>query len=208
MLRIFPLYYCILIFCFLLSPYFSIIHWFRDYHFYFWTYTQNYLIAEKGFFTVPLGHFWSLAIEEQFYFFWPFVVLLLNKKQLIVALFILMASGIVIRSFYPVLPFASVFTPAHMDGLLTGAFVAIMIRTDPTNRPNNAAEDKSVFSCLFFNSIILFSFDAKTMELLYHPIYKAWVYSDCIVLCGCSRVFFSQYRVSETIIPGNTAMVW
>jgi peptidoglycan/LPS O-acetylase OafA/YrhL len=32
---------------------------------------------------VPLGHFWSLAVEEHFYCLWPFVVRKLNAKKLI-----------------------------------------------------------------------------------------------------------------------------
>lgn len=131
-LRIFPVYYAVLLVCLVLSGYLSMLAWFRDYQFYFWTYTQNYLIAEKGFFTIPLGHFWSLAIEEQFYVVWPFIVLFLYNRRLIAAILLLLAGGIITRFFYPDLVFTALFTPAHMDGLLIGSMIALLLRINRT----------------------------------------------------------------------------
>ncbi len=116
-LRILPLYYGVLgIFAFI-SPYSETTSWFKEYQIFFWTHTSNFLILKKGFLH-PLSHFWSLALEEQFYFFWPLVVLILKPKQLIFASLLFIAAGIVIRHFYtnPYLTFGLPF--AHMDGLL------------------------------------------------------------------------------------------
>jgi peptidoglycan/LPS O-acetylase OafA/YrhL len=49
----------------------------------FWSYTNNWLALwrpslDHG----VLGHFWSLAIEEQFYLVWPIVTLLLAPRYL------------------------------------------------------------------------------------------------------------------------------
>lgn len=44
------------------------------------TYTYNYAIA---LFHVPynsISHFWSLCVEEQFYLFWPFIILSFRKR--------------------------------------------------------------------------------------------------------------------------------
>jgi len=72
---------------------------------------------------------WSLAVEEQFYFLWPLVVLLCSRKTLRN-----IALGIIVLS--PILravctPFASDFsviyclTPFRVDMLACGAFIAV-----------------------------------------------------------------------------------
>lgn len=54
-------------------------------------YVYNF-IPDK-FYTGELGHLWSLAVEEQFYFFWPFVVRFFRyKKMILVAAAILLIS--------------------------------------------------------------------------------------------------------------------
>src|SRR5688572_28211876 len=73
-LRIFPLYYVsLIIFLFILAPLTSAkVEWgyYLGNQVYFWTYLQNWLFIFKD----PgnahiLNHFWSLAVEEQFYIF-------------------------------------------------------------------------------------------------------------------------------------------
>ena len=46
------------------------------------TYSTNFLLMSRGYFVIkaesnPLLHFWSLAVEEQFYFIWPFIIMFL-----------------------------------------------------------------------------------------------------------------------------------
>jgi peptidoglycan/LPS O-acetylase OafA/YrhL len=85
-LRIFPLYYAavafVLLFAPKLEPEFTkqlnvalpVIM----------LYQQNWAMLFNGFhITRYLGITWSLAIEEQFYFIWPFVVFFLNRDRLI-----------------------------------------------------------------------------------------------------------------------------
>jgi peptidoglycan/LPS O-acetylase OafA/YrhL len=126
-LRILPLYYLVLALFFVLSFFSSTISWFREYQLYFWTYTHNFLFLKTGFLK-PLGHFWSLAIEEQFYLFWPFIVFILSAKNLLRFSVILFIIGIVLRCIYNDPHFEYFFPLAHLDGLLAGSIIAILVR--------------------------------------------------------------------------------
>jgi peptidoglycan/LPS O-acetylase OafA/YrhL len=50
----------------------------------YWTYVANFKLAAGGWAAgAPLGaHFWSLAVEEQFYLFWPLLVWLCSRRTL------------------------------------------------------------------------------------------------------------------------------
>jgi peptidoglycan/LPS O-acetylase OafA/YrhL len=102
----------------------------------FWLFLQNFvgLPDQLG---RTVGHFWSLAIEEQFYLMWPLVVFITTPRhaRLIalltvslspVARFIAMQAGVDGASIYH-------FTPFRLDGLATGAFIALSMR-DPEAR--------------------------------------------------------------------------
>ena len=49
----------------------------------FWTYLQNYLQAAGPHQLPGFGHFWSLAVEEQFYWIWPLVVFFSGNRVLV-----------------------------------------------------------------------------------------------------------------------------
>src|SRR5687767_14913517 len=89
-LRIFPLYYAsLLLFLFIVAPLTSDkIEWnyYQENQVYLWTYLQNwlYIFKEPGSAAI-LNHYWSLAVEEQFYIFWPLVILLLKKPKYLLA---------------------------------------------------------------------------------------------------------------------------
>jgi peptidoglycan/LPS O-acetylase OafA/YrhL len=111
----------------------------------YWFYFQNYTLAFDPDVLRWTAHFWSLAIEEQFYFVWPLIVLLSGRQRRISVATGLFIFCVVLRT---VLMFGIpkvlhwdlehtaklVYraTPTHMDGLLVGAILA-MLDQDPAH---------------------------------------------------------------------------
>ena len=110
------------------------------------------LWQESGYFnnaaeTKPLLHLWSLAIEEQFYIFWPLLVWLTWKRK---AMFLALCLGLLIASFalnvhqVRIDPTATFYSPASRAWeLLVGVLLAYMrarpLRWQPTTRQLGAA---------------------------------------------------------------------
>jgi peptidoglycan/LPS O-acetylase OafA/YrhL len=99
----------------------------------YWTYCVNVLQAVKGVAATPLntGHFWSLCVEEQFYFVWPFVVLSVTRERLVHVAAWTIALGAAVRIALVLGPGASaayVLTPGRLDGLMAGAVLAVAAR--------------------------------------------------------------------------------
>ena len=107
-LRIFPLYYGLLfcVSCFLL---FLRLHFASGFAAHpererlladlpwLWTYTVN-LMSSFGLAGPPfLSHFWSLAVEEQFYMVWPVVVFLAPRRRLMAISLVVMAIALLLR---------------------------------------------------------------------------------------------------------------
>ena len=76
-LRIFPVYYATLaLVC---------VAGFLDVRKKIWwhvAYASNFLFFRHGGFFSQASHFWSLAVEEQFYLAWPFIIVLTPRRQL------------------------------------------------------------------------------------------------------------------------------
>lgn len=75
-LRIIPIYYLTLAFAFV------IFKEVRSDFIWHLTYTTNIMVFVQGSWDIYTGHFWTLAMEQQFYLIWPFVILLLPQKQI------------------------------------------------------------------------------------------------------------------------------
>ena len=79
-LRIWPLYFLYVFLCLLTYWYFSIDFDSKMLFFYFFLLANVPLIIEQ---TLPfIGHLWSVAVEEQFYLFWPWFSKIDTKKLL------------------------------------------------------------------------------------------------------------------------------
>ena len=136
-LRIFPLYYLTLAFFFFVAP--IIKNFPADIEPYvknqgwFWLYLQNWLLIFKypdG--STIIQHFWSLAVEEQFYLIWPCIVLLLKKpKSLLIFAGVLLLTVIATRfTLWNLkirdLNYMGLYTFTRIDGICVGSMLAIL----------------------------------------------------------------------------------
>ena len=140
-LRIFPLYYATLVFFLILvprMPLFAPIDYFWNpgashEQVWYWLYLSNVQAALSGaFHHQTLGITWSLAIEEQFYLVWPFVVRWAGERRLLQICVASIVAALGLRTLLVVLgasPLAAyTLTPCRLDTLATGAAIAILVR--------------------------------------------------------------------------------
>jgi peptidoglycan/LPS O-acetylase OafA/YrhL len=135
-LRIFPLYFAALTVATLLLPALlphnpRVQTWGQQSGWY-WTYTANIAVALRGWIPTPfqgLDHFWSLAVEEQFYVLWPLAVWFFRRRTLIRLCVACALVSIGVRSalhWMGHVEAAFVLMPARMDALACGAVVALL----------------------------------------------------------------------------------
>jgi peptidoglycan/LPS O-acetylase OafA/YrhL len=99
----------------------------------YWSYLANIKIALSGWPASPeyLGHFWSLAVEEQFYMFWPLLVLALSPRAMLHCCAVLIVAALGVRVALLAageVTAANVLTPARLDALAIGGLVALLAR--------------------------------------------------------------------------------
>lgn len=143
-LRIFPLYYAFLVGWLIILP--------RVFagqlpsipegsEVWSWTYATNVLLAiKRDFWAVPpgTGHFWSLAVEEQFYLIWPFAVYAMGRRRMmqfcVVCIVLAAVSRAVVVGTSDNQMAAYVLMPMRMDALAIGGLVALLMRDEPGRR--------------------------------------------------------------------------
>ncbi|PYT99820.1 MAG: acyltransferase [Acidobacteria bacterium] len=132
-LRIWPLYYLILFFAFVVAPLF--VPGMRPTVASIWPpfifYVQN--LAYHDVYPFALGATWSLAVEEQFYLTWPLPVFLLSKRVLSIVLVSLVAMSLSLRIAFhfhgAATGYVHTFTPSRLDAIACGSLAALWLRS-------------------------------------------------------------------------------
>jgi peptidoglycan/LPS O-acetylase OafA/YrhL len=147
-LRIFPLYFGVLFVIFGVLDHLSVarglgIQTIAPHQLWFWCYATNFGMAlhttgSLNFSNTPVmgvGHFWSLAVEEHYYLFWPAIVWMCDTRTLARICWVLIAGAFVLRTLvtatHPVWLHPLYFlllSPLRMDTLAAGSLLAIAIR--------------------------------------------------------------------------------
>lgn len=144
-LRIFPLYYLVLILAFVVAPLIPALNTeaYREVasrQAWLWTYMMNIYasfyseIGHNPFAGdwLEMLHFWSLAVEEQFYLVWPLVVLFTTRRQLLGVCVVCILGAWGLRVYFAQEQFNTApyfFTLCRIDDLAIGAFIAAYARS-------------------------------------------------------------------------------
>lgn len=183
-LRIFPIFYITLAVLFILNI--DSARQFIGYHFF---YASNFLYS----FGLPydhLSHFWSLAVEEQFYLVWPLIVLLLPfRANKIVFFSVLVAGSLVFKMLmlylYSVESLAIHFMmPSCIEAFGLGAIVVLIAKKE--------IPKKWIMLC-FFASLFIFCVLHAGLFIHVPHVFK-------IISALFGRFFFSLFSATILLI--------
>lgn len=132
-LRIFPIYYLTIFVLYYFNT-----ESIRDKFLWFLFYASNIYFYEINNWSGSLSHLWTLAVEEQFYIIWPFIILFIPKKHLLKSIVSITILGPVFRTVLYLLgdrsewalSFIFILTPSCMDCFGLGALIAYWSLTD------------------------------------------------------------------------------
>lgn len=192
-LRIFPLFYAVLGGLLLLTP---VLHmnW-RPEHLLYFCYLSNMNSLLVPNFQSPsqwvnLGHLWSLAVEEQFYLLWPFVVWNVRSRKTLLRIILgVLIAGPILRALLLVGGVApldmSRLLIARADSLLFGGGVALLVRGPAAHRIRA--------NRVFLGSVLLL---IGLVALAHGPEATSWwiaiIGYSVIALCSASLIFLAQ----------------
>jgi peptidoglycan/LPS O-acetylase OafA/YrhL len=222
-LRIFPLYYGVLLGIFLLTPLFR---WTWTWQWIAWPlYLGNFLrflyphlnnrfvsaFADASLVSrslpridLRLGHFWTLCVEEQFYLLWPWIVFTVRDRRKLMAI---CAACIVLvplaRTFATAhLPQALVegevvlhSTPFRFDTLLLGALIALLYRGSHRKQLQQTAQVVLAVAMLCALSIPVYWLRFHDSKLNDAVVNHPWLFSVIALFGGALML--------RTLVPGT-----
>ena len=212
-LRIFPLYYGVLaLYFWVLLPIFPTPNILADapYQGWLWGYSYNILMAIKGkyFFSsdwMGFGHFWTLAVEEQFYLVWPFIVLALRRESLVKLCIAIVALTPILRLVFYAAganPYwYTMFTLCQMDSLALGAILACfessgrLIRLIPLARWVAVGLGVMLIICSFFRP----QSPTTTLPIIVYHGAVALLFGAIVALAACGAFRWLENRVLREV---------
>jgi peptidoglycan/LPS O-acetylase OafA/YrhL len=191
-LRIWPLYYSVLLFMFVIVPTLRP----SEAHVVFdtrsspwWAYPlflQNFLVPIPSMATGPLGVTWSLAVEEQFYLFWPLVVRFCNEAQLRKIAIAVICLSPALRC-YLLLHHVDIYSNpfCRWDGLMAGALLALVLRS------------VSVLPSKFTNRAWITFLISAPLALMIETFGARWIVFSLTAIASVSFVYLALFSTQR-----------
>lgn len=198
-LRIFPIYFILLF----IGLIFNISN-FKELWPWLISYTPNLYIMIKGQWLGTWDHLWSLAVEEQYYLFFPYFILFLSKKNYVRLFIIMITIGILSRMiFYLIVPhdsiekywmFSYVNPLSAIDCFGMGGLLAYFYHYD-YNYLLKIAEKKNLLLITIsavFISLILSNYSVYTYDNIWFSIFERSI-----------SAIFAYYLIMNALMERN-----
>jgi peptidoglycan/LPS O-acetylase OafA/YrhL len=135
-------------------------------------------------------HLWSIAVEEQFYLFWPHLFKKINKSENF--LIFIIAFSIIIRIFlwyfFPFKFFTVLFTVNRFDCMLFGGLIALLM-----------FKDNKIISILNHKISQLFAWFAILLHILNFEFINSIISMELITLCT-GIIIIGQIKIKNRTI--------
>jgi len=200
-LRIFPVYYLILFVLYFGDSYLS--NPIPNDWEYYVMYLQNFLYYfRQSFPGGKVGHFWTLAVEEQFYLVWPWVLFFVNRKYIKNVMVIGIILGTISSLLLPLIPGKEILTPVLticcLQSFCLGGLLAYWIVKRDSSLNNNYSFLKrmAITSLTVYVGIKLFYPSFIFFDRLFESILTTW-FIALILLDKTSKI---DYILSNKIL--------
>lgn len=156
------------------------------------TYTTNFFIYIKQYWPIATPHFWSLAVEEQFYLLWPLLMLFLPKKAILPTIIVFISIGFISQSLATESNFSPVLPTNCFDCLGLGALLAWVFVYKPIVLPKvfQIATVAMVLSVFIFGLSLTGICHVRQIRFL-HAIWGGWIITYIIQHTGKQTVLIS-----------------
>lgn len=129
---------------------------------YFLTYTSNFYFFKIQYWDGMISHLWTLAVEEQFYLIWPWLMLFVNKRYLLHVIIAFILIGVISQYLLMDVNMGVILTFTCFDAFGLGALLAWMLTYESTW----IKKFYRILSVLAIISVILFFYGLATAIVL------------------------------------------
>jgi peptidoglycan/LPS O-acetylase OafA/YrhL len=199
-LRLLPIYYLFLLVFYLSDVLDVLMCWDFNATNYFFTYTANIYFHQIGGlkFGGWFSHLWTLSVEEQFYIFWPLIVMFFHDRGLLLVMF-----GLSIFSMYFIIATRidpeSILLLSNLHYLCIGGILAfVYLNSDKTKSVLKNNKNLLIFISTLFLFTALFYFNSSIYREFCLVCFMFCLINQCVFgWDGILGLFFKSPKIQQ-----------